>query len=321
MRMKNIAILCVALLMGGVAALLARNWLLSHSRASSAAVGTIVVAAKPLGYGAALSADNIAEIPWAAPAQPEGAFATKEELLRDGRRVVLTPLAGNEPILRSKVTGPGQRPSLSSSLQEGTRAVTVRVDDIRGVAGFILPGDFVDVVLIKTDDEHVRRENYSEILLQRVKVLAIDQLASERQEQPTIAKAVTLEVTPEQAQKVLLATNVGKLSLILRQPEEARGESGRRITERDLGTAKIPDAPVQMAAPAPPPPVEEPVRPTDTTTVAIVRGLKRDEYRVMRDGHWAEGGFWPEALTQSTPPPSASPLGTVGATPRTSKTD
>jgi pilus assembly protein CpaB len=307
MRMKNIIILCVALIMGGLAAFLARNWLLSHSRSSSAATGTIVVAAKPLGYGAAVTADNIAEIAWAARALPEGAFVTKEELLGDGRRVVLTPLASNEPVLRSKITGPGQRASLSSFLQEGNRAVTVRVDDVRGVAGFILPGDFVDVVLIKTDDERVRRENYSEILLQRVKVLAIDQLSSERQEQPTIAKAVTLEVAPEQAQKILLATNVGKLSLILRQPEEKSLALSRRITEKDLRTSKISDEP----PPVPLPQVAEPVRRADAAaTVAIVRGLKREEYKVMRDGYWAGSGFWPEALTQATTPSSlpSSPL-------------
>src|ERR1700716_3285707 len=95
---------------------------------------------------------------------------------------------------------------------------------------------------------------------------AIDQLASERQEQPTVAKAVTLEVTTEQAQKILLATNIGKLSLILRQPGEAGSASGRRITERDLGTTRVPDElpPVRPIAP-PPPPVVEPVRrPTNT---------------------------------------------------------
>ena len=290
--------------MGALAALLARDWLLAHSQTPNTALGTIVAAAKPLGYGTAITADNVAVIPWVAAALPDGAFATKEELLGDGRRVVLSPLASNEPILRSKITGPGQRPLLSSLLQEGNRAVTVRVDDVRGVAGFILPGDFVDVVLIKSDDEHVRRENYSEILLQRVRVLAIDQLASERQEQPTVAKAVTLEVAPEQAQKILLATNVGKLSLILRPLEDATAAAPRRITEKDLATVKTPDPPppvVKIIAPEPPPPpVVEPPPRTDTTTIAIVRGMKRDEYKVMRDGY--EGaGIWPEALTQSNP--------------------
>jgi pilus assembly protein CpaB len=290
MRTNNVIILFLAIVMGGIAAILARNWLQAHSNISSAAepVTTIVVATKPLGFGVAVTADNIAEIPWAAKGLPEGAFVSKEDLLKDGRRVVLAPLAANEPVLRSKVTGPGQRASLSSLLQDGNRAVTVRVDDIRGVAGFILPGDFVDVVLIKSDDERVRRENYSDILLQHVKVLAIDQLASERQEQPTVAKAVTLEVTTEQAQKILLATNIGKLSLILRQPGEAGTASNRRITERDLGTVRVPDEPpvvVRPIAPPPPPVVAPARRPPNTATVAIVRGMKREEYTVMRDRH------------------------------------
>jgi pilus assembly protein CpaB len=288
-RTNNVIILFLAIVIGGIAALVAHNWLQAHSRASSTAepITTIVVATKSLGFGVAVTADNIAEIPWAAKGLPEGAFVSKEDLLKDGRRVVLAPLAANEPVLRSKVTGPGQRASLSSLLQDGNRAVTVRVDDIRGVAGFILPGDFVDVVLIKSDDERVRRENYSDILLQHVKVLAIDQLASERQEQPTVAKAVTLEVTTEQAQKILLATNIGKLSLILRQPGEAGTASNRRITERDLGTVRVPDEPpvVRPIAP-PPPPVAAPARrPANTATVVIVRGLKREEYTVVRDRH------------------------------------
>jgi pilus assembly protein CpaB len=116
-----------------------------------------------------------------------------------------------------------------------------------------------------------------------VKVLAIDQLASERQEQPTVAKAVTVEVTPEQAQKILLASNVGKLSLILRQPGDVNADSVRRVTERDLGR----DRPRRAAAPPPPAPppapaAASPPRPSTTVSVSIVRGNKREEYNVRR---------------------------------------
>jgi pilus assembly protein CpaB len=267
--------------LGGAAAFLARQWLEGHVRnAVEEPRGTIVVAKSPLAFGAEVVADSVAEIPWAATSLPEGAFATKEDLLKDGRRVVLAGLDRNEPVLRSKITAPGQRGSLSTLLQEGKRAVTVRVDDVRGVAGFILPGDSVDIILIRAE-EGSRRENYSEILLQQVKVLAIDQLVSERQEQPTIAKAVTLEVTPEQAQKVLLATNIGKLSLILRQPGEKNPASSRRVTERDLGDAVTRPTPAPAQVVAPPPveaPVVKPVR--QTVTIAIVRGMKREEYTV-----------------------------------------
>jgi pilus assembly protein CpaB len=288
MRRSNVTVLFLAIVMGGVAAFLARNWIESHSRALAAgdSVGTIVVAAAPLGFGAEVSPDSITEISWIAKSLPEGAFVSKDELLKDGRRVVLSPLGRGEPVLRSKVTGPGQRALLSALLEAGKRAVTLRVDDVRGVAGFILPGDFVDVVLI-AEDGPPRRENYSEILLQHVKVLAVDQLASERQEQPTVAKAVTVEVTPEQAQKVLLATNIGKLSLILRRPEEARADSGRRVTERDLGRIDPRTIGETVRPPAPPPPAitPPPALPTNTAKVAVVRNNKREEYTVHRVGN------------------------------------
>src|SRR5262244_4506967 len=207
MRSNNVIILIVAISMGGGAAYLARSWLQGQLDASAShqPASHIVVAAEPLAYGEVVTADNVSEIPWYAKTLPEGAFATKDDLLDGGRRTVLYPLKRGEPLLRSKVTGPGQRASLAAVLEEGKRAVTVRVDDVRGVAGFVLPGDFVDIVLIG-EDPAFQRENYSEILLHHVKVLAIDQLASERQEQPTVAKAVTVEVTAEQAQKILLAT-------------------------------------------------------------------------------------------------------------------
>ncbi|HKS86479.1 MAG TPA: Flp pilus assembly protein CpaB [Pseudolabrys sp.] len=282
MPRRNLFVLVIAIVMGGVAAFLARNWLETHARSYAATqpVGNIVVAAKPLAFGAILTADDVIEVPWAAKTFPDGAFVTKDSLLKDGRRVVLSPLAPHEPVLRSKVTEPGQRGTLSALLEKGLRAVTIRVDDVRGVAGFILPGDYVDVVLI-AEAGAARRENYSEILLQHVKVLAIDQLASEQQEHPTVAKAVTIEVTPEQAQKVLLATNIGKLSLILRRPAEATIDPARRVTEQDLGqTIARHVEPVRPppSVTAPPSPVVQP----STAKVAVVRNLKREEYTVVR---------------------------------------
>jgi pilus assembly protein CpaB len=292
-RTHNIVILFFALLVGGVAAFLARNWLESHSRAAGAAegLGTVVVAAKPLAFGVTLTDDAIAEIPWSANARPDGAFATRQDLLKEGRRVVLSPLGTNEPILRSKLTAPGQHGLLSTMLQEGNRAVAVRVDDVRGVAGFILPGDYVDVVWIQAEAEQPgRRENFSEILLQHLKVMAVDRLASEQHEQPTVVKAVTLEATPEQAQKILLASNVGKLSLMLRQSQDAEPEPTRRVTERDLSTLGAKVEEVRAAPPLPPPPRSPPPVVTyapkpDTKKIAIVRDLNREEYTVRRFGH------------------------------------
>src|SRR6516164_5913655 len=151
--------------MGGVATYMASNWI--------AQSGTIVVAAVPLGFGTVLHRENVTEIPWPAGKVPDGAFATKDELFKDGIRVALGPMQRNELILKTKITGPGQWARLSWLLEQGMRAVTVRVDDVRGVAG---SGDWVDVVLIRSVTGSGGPENVSDVLLQHVKVLAVDQL-------------------------------------------------------------------------------------------------------------------------------------------------
>ena len=274
MRGNNIIILIVAVVLGGAAAILARNWLVSHAQPSSAT--TIVVAATPFAYGAPLTAENLSEIPWDAGALPDAAFASKRDLLKDGRRMALAPIARKEPILRSKITAPGQRATLSTILDPGKRAVTVRVDDVRGVAGFIQPGDRVDVVLIRTQGESKTGEGYSDVILQSARVLAIDQITGERTEQATVAKAVTLEVSGEDAQKILLATSVGRLSLILRQPEEVNADPVRRVTERDLSPAAVEVKPVAPAAvvrvSAKPPP------PSRTRRITIWHGMTAQDY-------------------------------------------
>jgi pilus assembly protein CpaB len=275
---NNMLVLAVAIVLGGIAAVLARNWLISHGQSEQTGAGTIVVAAAPLAFGTQLSAENLKEISWSTGALPDGAFATRKEVLGDGRRMALAAVARNEPILRSKITAPGQRATLSSILDPGKRAVTVRVDDVRGVAGFIQPGDRVDVVLIRTEAESRSKEGYSDVILQSAKVLAIDQITGERTEQPTIAKAVTLEVSPEEAQKILLATNIGRLSLILRQPEEAAAAEPQRVTEADLGNARPVPQPAVVVAPAPTPQSAPAPPQKRTKRITIWHGLKAEEY-------------------------------------------
>jgi pilus assembly protein CpaB len=291
MRRSNLIILLIALLMGSIAALMARNWIERHT--NQAATGTVVVAAAPIPFGTVLTEDNIVEIPWAASDLPEGAFSKKIDLLRDGRRVALAAIEKSEVILRPKVTAPGQRASLSALLEEGQRAVTVRVDDVRGVAGFILPGDRVDVMLLRSEPSQGETENSADVLLENVKVLAIDQLANERPDQPTVAtvaKAVTLQVSPEQAQKILLAGNIGKLSLVLRQAGESRLAQTGRMTDSDLGFQKQPKEPKQ---PKPAPvvatadkitlPAISEILQSDTAKVTIYHGTDEKKYDVVRE--------------------------------------
>jgi pilus assembly protein CpaB len=280
MRTSTVIILAVAISMGGSAAYLTRSWLKDQTRASAAVqAGTIVVAAESLAYGTVMTSDSVAEVPWFSPRLPEGAFAVKDDLLNSGRRVVLSPMKRGEPVLRSKVTGPGQRASLASLLDEGKRAVTVSVDDVRGVAGFVLPGDFVDIVII-ADDGSPKRQSYSDILLEHVKVLAIDQVASEGEGQPTVAKAVTVEVSKEQAQKILLATNIGKLSLILARPVESTPDPNRRVSEKDIG--RTTPEPMRPPPPPPTPVVAAPVAPSNTVKITVVRNGETKQYEVQR---------------------------------------
>jgi pilus assembly protein CpaB len=285
MRRSNLVILLVALVMGSVAALMARSWIERHTNPQQAvSTASVVVAAAPLPFGTVLNDENVAEIPFNGAQLPEGAFAKKSDLLKDGRRVVLTAIERSEMVLKPKVTAPGQRASLSVLLDEGQRAVTVRVDDVRGVAGFILPGDRVDVMLLRTETREGQTENSADILLEYVKVLAIDQLLNERADQPTVAtvaKAVTLQVTPEQAQKVILAGNVGKLSLVLRQPAEGRVAEGRRITDNDLGPGFARREVAKAAAPVPVAVRQD----NGNTKVTIYHGTDSKAYDVVREGN------------------------------------
>jgi pilus assembly protein CpaB len=125
------------------------------------------------------------------------------------------------------------------------RAVSIRVDEARGVAGFVRMGDRVNVILTTSDSKDKPSRFHADVLLQGVKVLATGQIANDRQEHPTVVQTVTVEVSTEQAQKLILAENVGTLSLVLRQVGKAVPEAVRRITLADLG------GPEPAAAPAP----------------------------------------------------------------------
>jgi pilus assembly protein CpaB len=298
-RSTNLAILAVAVMLGAFAAFLARSWLQSHSgRADADQTVSIVVANGGLAFGANIAAEDVREVAWPAKSRPQGAFANFAELVKDGRRIVISPFVRDEPIIASKVSAPNQRASLSTVIENGKRAVTVAVDDVRGVAGFIFPGDFVDVVLTRTNN-NTGPQDFAEVILQHVKVLAIDQMAGERQEHPTVAKAVTVEVSPEQALRILLATNVGKLSLILRQPAEVAIAPDAKVTDRDLFSSDVaqpsaasenPRSPpmlsqVAFVQPEPAAAVRQPPPPTEPTTrkITIVRSVKSEQYDVPRE--------------------------------------
>ncbi len=234
MRFAPRVSLLVALLCGLCAVLLARG--LTSGGADSGPSRTIVVAKAPIPPGMPLTRENLREIRWHGTETLPGSFAHVDDLIRDGRRLALASLQRDEPVLSGRVTAPNQRATLSTQLDDGMRAVAVRVDEIRGVAGFVLPGDRVDVVLSRGEGgSGGDAKAYADLLLQNAKVLAVDQIAAEGQEKPTVARAVTLELTQMEAQKVVLAQGIGRLSLILRQAGEVGGDPPLRVTASDLG--------------------------------------------------------------------------------------
>jgi pilus assembly protein CpaB len=211
-----------------------------------------------------------------------------DALLSEGKRVVLSPIEPNEPVLLAKLSGPNGRATLSNMLTPGMRAVTIRTDEIAGVGGFITPGDRVDVVLTrdagaieevsKNADGAAGSTVTTEIVVAGAKVLTVGQGADERQTTPQIANSITIEVDEEGARKVALARTVGTLSLTLRSAADAEISSGGLTTISSFGGSVA--AGVQSAAGAL-------FSRSDSDapkmkTVIVTRGLVAQEYKVMQ---------------------------------------
>ncbi|MGH9696552.1 MAG: Flp pilus assembly protein CpaB [Bryobacteraceae bacterium] len=262
-----------AVVFGLLAVFIAQVWLNNQAdmRAKSmrveqkpVATQTIVVAKRPLRFGTELNSDVLRETPWPQEALPAGAFHTTTELLSQGRRVALTAIEANEPVLAVKITGAGERATLSALVRKGMKAVTIRVNDVEGVGGFVLPGDRVDVVLTRQID---KGSATTEVVLQDTRVLAVDQIADERAAKAAVAKSVTLEVTTVQAQKVWLAASVGNLSLLLRKAGETAQVNTRKVTLQDLENG----AAVSTEK-------------STTTTVTVTRASSKQDYTVPVEG-------------------------------------
>jgi pilus assembly protein CpaB len=236
-----------AVVFGLLAVFLANAWLnnradearrsLEAQRKTAPPAHTLVVARRPLRFGEVLGALSLREMPWPDDALPAGAFGKISELTAT-KRIVLAPVEVNEPILASKITGPGQRATLSAMLNEGMRAVTIRVNDVEGVAGFTQPGDHVDVVLTRPGE---RKTSINDVIIQNVRVLAVDQTADQTSEKPVVVKAVTLEVDETGGQKLALASQVGTLSLLLRKAGEIAEAAPRQLTNADLALGAVRD--------------------------------------------------------------------------------
>ncbi|HWX12202.1 MAG TPA: Flp pilus assembly protein CpaB [Trinickia sp.] len=212
--MKNsraLIMLAMAMLAGLAAVVFASRWLM---QTSSSAVTPVAVAIDDVNLGQALNTNLVRIVNWPTGSVPPGAF-TDAKLL-DGR-VVRTSLSRGEPVLESKLAPVGTKGGLSAVIDKGDRAITVRVNDVVGVAGFALPGNYVDVIVnTQAPGGGNDQQSISKIVLEKILVLAVAQQVSRDDTQPKVVNAVTLEVTPEQAEKLDVARSVGTLSLVLR---------------------------------------------------------------------------------------------------------
>jgi pilus assembly protein CpaB len=144
------------------------------------------------------------------------------------------PISVNEPILATKISAEGQGASIAALLPEGMRAASVRINDVSGVAGFVQPNDSVDVLITRNVPGAERATQLTDVLLQNVRVIAIDQRSKNADGTAKVAKTATLEVNPLDAQKLALAQEVGSLSLVLRKPGETNNPVVETISMNDL---------------------------------------------------------------------------------------
>ncbi|NMG00007.1 Flp pilus assembly protein CpaB [Aromatoleum toluolicum] len=279
MKTKGLVFLFVAMLAGLAAVVLGTRWLQSKA---NPAENRIAVAAVELQLGGRITPDAVRMVEWPSGSVPNGAFNDVAKL--DGR-VAITGIQPGEPILESRLAPDGTKGGLSAVVPEGKRAITVRVNDVVGVAGFALPGNYVDI-LVNTENTGANRNNedqmISKIVLERILVLAIAQEANRDETKPKVVNAVTLEVTPEQAERLDLARSVGNLSLVLRNqvdshPTDTAGITKAMLLRTSVEVPPTPAAPVKAAAPrrvaAKPRPAPEP--PRTSVCVEVIRGVNK----------------------------------------------
>jgi pilus assembly protein CpaB len=262
--------LVLSLLIGLGAAMMAAAWV---QQKGDAAARQVAVAATDIELGSRLNAQMVKLVPWPVGQVPEGAFESADELTD---RVVKTSVQRGEAILDAKLAPVGTKGGLSAVIKEGNRAMTVRVNDVVGVAGFALPGNYVDVV-VSTQQEGSGREDkqISKIVLERILVLAVAQEANRDETKPKVVNAVTLEVTPAQAEKLDLARSVGTLSLVLRNQVDSRAVDTAGITKRQLLVGDVHPV-AETTKPA--------VRPAHRRPPAVAAGAGRDCVEVVAGG-------------------------------------
>jgi pilus assembly protein CpaB len=241
-------LIVISLLLAVAAAWVANRWLIAQTASANTGPNTVVVltAGLDIPLGTKMEARHVATVQMLADTAPESAF---QELAAIEGKIALAGIMKGEILHKARFADQGGGSALAAVVADNMRAVSVRVNDVVGVAGFLLPGNRVDVVAAYRD----RADTLSETVVQNAKVLAIDQSATSDKNEPVVVRAVTLEVTPEDAEKLILAEQRGSIQLALRNPLDEKVESKKKVVA----------APTVKTRPPPPAP-----------SVAVIRGTE-----------------------------------------------
>jgi pilus assembly protein CpaB len=269
-RLRILLVLVVALVTGGGLAAATYKYLQNVPvRTVSVPTRTVVVARGDLALGAELKADDLHAAEWPANAVPEGAFANPAEIVGRG---LIHSVVRNEPILPAKLASKEAGSGLPPVIPRGKRAVSVKVNEVISVAGYVLPGTFVDV--LATQSPTSRPEDMtSKVVLTKVQVLtAGTRLEQDKKDgKPMQVTVVTLLVTPEEAERLALASSEGQIHLALRNPLDQEAPTTTGMKPGQMLGAAAPTVRARVAG-KPAPPAVPPAPPT----VEVIKGDKRE---------------------------------------------
>lgn len=290
MRKSSIIMLAAAILLGLMAVVFARFFLLpsdADTAVNEAPTVAAVVAAQPFAFGDKITADKLKIVRWPAAGIPAGTFQRIADAVGTDERVALRAIDTNELLTVTAVSGKESRLSASALLGPTMRAASIPISEASAAGGFIAPGDRVDVFLTRQPDEE--QLPYADLLIQNARVLAVGQDSNLAKDKPEVVKTATIEVTPLQAQKLALAANVGTLSLSLRNildESRVRLETAQLLDLNDgtitrilrkvkagTGAPAAPAGPATGGPPAPPPgPSVEVFRGAESTRYSVPSG-------------------------------------------------
>lgn len=302
MGQRNLLIVGIAVFIGLIAVFLANSYFSGVQNRQAELVeqnkvAQVVVATQDLAFGAPLSAQNVRLAAWPAASVPVGAFTSIEEATRN--RVALRPIVPGEPVLASKVSGANGRATLSANLPPGALAFTIPISDVAGVGGFVRPGDLVDVMLTRKipGPGSSDSDKTTDVVLEAVPVLGIDQVADEKSTDPAVGKTATLQVDSYSAQKLALSTQLGVMSLALRNMTDQPQGYRQTVTQRDISVNRYyvgarpgagggagPASVIVRTLPAAatlPSAIGLPTRPLGPS-MTVVRGIKTTQEEVIR---------------------------------------